>query len=242
MLARIEEVKRRVKKMKGIANWLGSAAFHSFGAPTSWCEVLGFLTGAICVYYVVKQHILNWPIGILNNVLWIILFASAGLFADSMLQVFFIVLAIVGWWNWLHGGPNKNILPVSRTSKKEWFLLSLVGIAGTVIMYYLLKDYMGSTVPIWDGLTTSLSIIATWGQIKKKIESWYLWMIADIIYIPLYQYKHLTLTAILYVGFFALCVWGLIDWIKSEKIEKNSNSLTAPTETLEKKNPIEAVI
>ena len=90
--------------MSTIVGWLNTAAFTSFGAPTTWAEVLGFLAGAACVYLVAKQHIANWPLGIANNLLWILLFANAGLFADSALQVVFIGLALWGWWQWLHGG------------------------------------------------------------------------------------------------------------------------------------------
>jgi nicotinamide mononucleotide transporter len=64
-------------------------------------------------------------------------------------------------------------------------------------------------------VTTVLSLLATWGQCLKKLESWYLWIAADLVYIPLYQHKGLTLTALLYVGFLSLCVYGLHDWRRS---------------------------
>ena len=65
---------------------LNAPLFTAFGAPTTWAEVLGFVAGAVCVYLVARQHILNWPIGIANNMLWILLFFTAGLYADSALQ------------------------------------------------------------------------------------------------------------------------------------------------------------
>ena len=96
--------------MNALINWLNSPALYAFGAPTTWAEVLGFATGALCVYLVARQHILNWPIGIANNLLWILLFATAGLYADSGLQVIYIALALWGWWQWLHGGRDRTPL------------------------------------------------------------------------------------------------------------------------------------
>lgn len=203
--------------MTALIDWLNTPVFYAFGAPTSWAEVLGFITGALCVYLVAKQNIWNWPIGIANNVLWIVLFLTAGLYADSGLQVVYIVLALIGWWTWLYGGVDRSILKTSWTNVKEWVWLLVVGSAGFLIVYSVLLHLTSSTVPVWDALTTVLSLMATWGQIHKKIESWILWMVADVIYVPLYVYKGLTLTAILYVGFFALCVLGLVKWIKSPR-------------------------
>ena len=203
-----------------IIGWLSTPAFTAFGAPTSWAEALGFVTGAICVYLVTVQHILNWPIGIANNLLWILLFATAGLYADSALQVVYIALAVWGWYQWLHGGTAKVALRVSSTTAREWSFLAGSGVVGTGVMYLFLEHLTPSTVPFWDAVTTVLSLMAIYGQAKKKWESWLLWIAADAIYIPLYHHKGLTLTAILYVGFAALCVKGLIGWRRSLRTEQ----------------------
>lgn len=198
--------------MSTVVDWLNTAAFTSFGAPTTWAEVLGFLAGAACVYLVAKQHILNWPLGITNNLLWILLFANAGLFADSGLQVIYIGLGLWGWWQWLHGGPNRTQRVVTETSAREWTALAGAGVLGTAALTWFLASQTPSTVPFWDAITTTLSLMAVYGQAKKRWESWLLWMAADVIYIPLYHHKGLDLTAILYVGFFLLCVKGLVEW------------------------------
>ncbi|HZG93106.1 MAG TPA: nicotinamide riboside transporter PnuC [Mycobacteriales bacterium] len=211
-----------------LIDWLNSAAFNSFGAPTTWAEVLGFAAGAATVYLVARQVVWNWPVGILNAVLWIVLFATAGLFADSALQVVYIALGLWGWWQWLHGGRDRTPLPVSRTTRRQWRWLAVAGVVGTVAMTVFLDRLTSSTVPLPDAVTTVLSLLATWGQCKKKLESWLLWMTADVIYVPLYQYKSLTLTAILYVGFFVLCVLGFVGWRRDLATGDRSEPLTLP--------------
>lgn len=198
--------------MNAVINWLNSPALYAVGAPTTWAEVLGFATGALCVYLVARQHILNWPIGIANNLLWILLFATAGLYADSGLQVIYIALALWGWWQWLHGGRDRTPIVVTGTTGREWLGLIVAGLSGTALLTWFLQTQTPSTVPFFDAVTTVISLLAVWGQAKKKWESWLLWMTADVIYVPLYHHKGLDLTALLYFGFFLLCVKGLREW------------------------------
>ncbi|MFE3764062.1 nicotinamide riboside transporter PnuC [Streptomyces sp. NPDC059104] len=184
------------------------------GWSTSWTEVLGFVTGAVCVVLVARQHIANWPVGIANNVFFIVLFAQSGLYADAGLQVVFIALAAYGWWSWTHGGGpgTAGALPVRRTTATEWAWLLAAGAVGVAGLTLLLGGVSDSTVPFADALTTGLSLMATYGQCRKLLESWWLWIAADLVYIPLYAYKGLYLTSVLYVGFLALCVAGLVGW------------------------------
>jgi nicotinamide mononucleotide transporter len=191
---------------------LRATAFTVFGAPTSWAEVIGFASGVLVVWLVVVQHVWNWPVGILNNVMFFLLFTTSGLYADAWLQVFYLALALYGWWAWLRGGERRTRLLVSRTTPVQWWSLLAAGVAGTGLLTWILDTRTGSTVPLADAVTTVLSLTATWGQARKKIESWWLWITADVIYVPLYLYKDLWLTAILYVGFIALCVLGLRSW------------------------------
>ncbi|PWW62429.1 nicotinamide mononucleotide transporter [Actinokineospora spheciospongiae] len=191
---------------------LRATAFTAFGAATSWMEVVGFVTGALCVWLVARQNAWNWPIGIVNNVAFFALFATAGLYADAWLQVVYLVLALYGWWAWLRGGTRNGALTVSRTTAAQWWVLLAVGVVATVGLTLVLNHATDSTVPFPDAVTTVLSLLATWGQARKKVECWWLWITADVVYVPLYAYKGLWLTALLYLGFIALCVLGLRSW------------------------------
>jgi nicotinamide mononucleotide transporter len=187
-------------------------AFTFSGVATTWAELLGFATGLVCVGMVARQNIWNWPVGIANVILLGVVFLEVGLYADAALQLVYVVLSLYGWWQWLYGGSGRSRLAVSRTTPAEWVALAMAGVAATGAMTWVLDVWTDSTVPFFDGLTTALSLVATYGQTRKRLESWWIWIAADLIYVPLYLYKGLTLTAVLYVVFLGLCVWGWIGW------------------------------
>jgi nicotinamide mononucleotide transporter len=178
-------------------------------------EIIGFVSGALCVWLVARQNVWNWPIGIANNVAFLVLFWTAGIYADATLQVVYLGLGVYGWWAWLRGGVARTALPVTRTTGRQWAVLAVAGVVGTAGVAVLLATATDSTVPVPDAVTTVLSLLATWGQARKKLESWWLWIAADVIYVPLYASKDLWLTAALYVGFLVLCVVGLRNWTAS---------------------------
>jgi nicotinamide mononucleotide transporter len=219
--------------MSGFLAWFtapfNAEAFTLFGAPTTWGEVLGFATGAWCVRLVVRRSIWNWPVGIANNVFFLALFLNAGLYADSVLQVVFFTLGLYGWWAWLHGGVSRTPLATSRLTGRQWPVVLTVTFAATIVIATMLARWTPSTVPWADAVTTVLSLVAVWAQARRKLESWWFWIAADLVYVPLYQYKGLTLTAILYLGFLALCVTGLRAWSRdlSEELADGPNGTAA---------------
>ena len=193
-------------------SWLNDTAMSLLGEHASWAELLGFVTGLACVWLLVRQHIANWPVGIVNVVLLMVAFVAAGLYADAGLQIVYVVLGFYGWWQWRRRDGEQAPLDVRPTSRVEWLWLAIGGVASTVVLYFLLRDALGSTVPLADAVTTALSLIATYGQCRKLLENWWIWIAADVIYIPLYAYKHLYLTTVLYVVFLTLSVIGLRAW------------------------------
>ncbi|WP_326824418.1 nicotinamide riboside transporter PnuC [Streptosporangium sp. NBC_01639] len=198
--------------LTGLLAPLLQPAFTVAGAPTSWAELLGFATGILTVWLVARQHVWNWPIGVANVVLLGLVFMAVGLYADAALQVIYVILGLYGWWQWLYGGAGRTRLTVRRTGRAEWAVLAGSGIVTVAALTFALAAWTDSTVPFWDALTTALSLVATYGQTRKLVESWWLWIAADLVYIPLYAYKGLYLTSALYVIFLALCVSGLLAW------------------------------
>jgi nicotinamide mononucleotide transporter len=178
----------------------------------NWLEFWGFVTGAVCVWLAVKEHVWNWPIGIVNDVLYLIVFFRTKLYADSSLQIVYIVIGFYGWWNWLFGGVQHSVLHVSRASKLQRICLSFSLVGGTVIIYWLLHRFTDSNVPFWDAITTALSLVAQYMLGKKLLENWLVWITADAMYVGVYIYKSLYLTSALYFIFLVMCVFGWSRW------------------------------
>ncbi len=180
--------------------------------PMSVTEVLGFISGAACVWLTVKENVWNWPIGIANSVFFIVLFLNARLFADMVLQVVYVVLGFLGWYWWLRGGERRTELPIARASMRMLAALAvLVGVSTWGLTLYLRSIH--DAAPFLDALTTSLSLAAQFLLTRKHIENWLVWITADAIYIGLYAYKGLYLTSILYIIFLTMCVVGLRAWL-----------------------------
>ncbi len=182
--------------------------------PFSLTEALGFVTGAACVWLTVKQNIWNWPLGLANNVFFIVLFLGAGLYGDMSLQLVYIVLGILGWYWWLHGGENRSQLRVARATPTTLLIMGALILAGTLGLTLLLQIFNGSA-PFLDALTTVLSLAAQYLLTRKLIENWYVWITADVLYVGLYAAKGLYLTSGLYAIFLGMCVVGLWSWQKS---------------------------
>lgn len=179
--------------------------------PFTAADIAGFVTGALCVWLVVRQHVLNFPIGMLNNLFFLILFIDVHLFADAGLQVIYFGLAIWGWWLWTHGGTNRTELPVSRITRTEIVGCVLVFVAGYAALVPILTAAGGALPPV-DAATTIASLIAQYLLNRKRIESWHVWIAVDVVYVPLYLHRGLPLTALLYLGFIGLCISGLVSW------------------------------
>ena len=184
--------------------------------PYDLTETLGFVTGAACVYLVVREDVLNFPVGIANNIFFFILFFRARLFGDSGLQLIYIVLAFHGWYLWLYGGRNQTILLVTRTSRKTLLVLALMTLLGTGALASILWFVRGA-LPLLDAATTVLSLVAQYMLNKKYFENWFVWIAADVIYIYMYLNRSLGLTALLYLRFLFLCLGGVRSWRRSLK-------------------------
>lgn len=207
---------------------LNRVLFHMGADAVSWAELLGFITGAICVYLVVRANVHNFWTGILNSALFLVLFATARLWADASLQFVYIVLGLVGWWQWLHGGRNRTALRVGRASARLLIACLAFVAVGTVVLTPILRQ-AHDIAPFLDALTTSLSLAAQFLLNAKKIQNWLFWLAADAIYIPLYFTKHLNLTGLVYVAFLGLAIIGGVQWRRLEKSARASDSAVPAT-------------
>lgn len=192
---------------------LNVVLFHLGSDAVSWAELLGFAAGAVCVFLTVRASIHNFWTGILNAAFFLVLFATAHLWADSALQSIYIVLGFIGWRRWLHGGADRGSLVIGRAGARMMALCLVFVAIGTVVLTGVLRQ-AGDIAPFLDALTTSLSLAATYLLNAKRVETWLFWITADLIYIPLYFTKHLDLTGIVYVLFLGLSLAGLRSWLQ----------------------------
>lgn len=182
----------------------------------SWIEWLGTVSGFACVYLAARQHIWNWPISMVSVISYCVLFFQYKLYGDAALQLYFLFTAIYGWYYWTKRKEEHQKPIVSLSLKGIGAIVIVIAIL-SALMGYFLDNYTDTNVPYADGFCTAVSFVAQFLMTRKVLQNWILWIIVDICYVPLYLYKNLYLTAILYVLFLWIAVMGYIDWRKTWK-------------------------
>ena len=172
------------------------------------------MTGGICVWLVVREHLWNWPIGIANNIVFFFLFLHGRLFADMSLQIVYLGLGVYGWLNWLFGGEKRD---GAQDQQNHTGRMAGDGSIDSARHLGIPGDSADGEWggPFWDSLTTVLSLAAQYLLCRKRFENWFLWIAADVIYVPLYLSRHLPLTAVLYAVFLGMCLIGVREWNRS---------------------------
>lgn len=183
-------------------------------ANTSALEWFGTITGFLCVYLAARQHILNWPIAMLSVGAYAVLFYDYGLYGDAVLQFYFLATAIYGWYYWIKR-KEEDQKPIVRLTGRQWALICAAVAVLSALLGFFLDRFTPSEVPYIDGFCTALSFVAQLMLTRKILENWILWIVVDSCYVPLYLYKDLNLTALLYLVFLVLATLGYLDWKKT---------------------------
>ena len=207
--------------------------FEALGYPMSYLEFFGTIAGAIAVWLSAKANVWSWPVGVINVTLYFFLFYQVQLYPDMFLQVFFFVTNLMGWWRWTHPKPQeedrKHELRVSWMPKKQFIMLSIVGITGTLLLGTFAKNLhelfpvifsKPSAFPYLDSFVTVLSIITTFLMIQKKIECWIIWIIIDAIATYMYYVKGIKFVSLEYLVFCFMAAFGLWSWSKEHRSYK----------------------
>jgi nicotinamide mononucleotide transporter len=181
------------------------------GFSTTPLELLGFVLSVATVVLTILRNHWGWFFAIVSSATYGVVFFDARLYGDAGLQGVFIAASIWGWWQWLRGAAGKP-LPVTRLSGAGWIAALLGWAVGFFALSAFLKAYTDTDVPHMDGFLTAGSLVGQLLTAKKKIENWHTWIVVDILYVGLYIYKGLHLTAILYAVFVVLAVLGLRAW------------------------------
>ncbi len=181
---------------------------------TTPLEILGFITGAICVYLNTRQNVFGWFFGIVNAVLYFAVFWQARLYADMGLQGYYFFTSMYGWWMWLYGGKSHDGVQLSEMPVRFYAIFGLIFVLTTLFWGFLLGRFTDASFSYMDSALTIASLIAQWMMARKYLENWLIWIVADALYVGMYFYKDLHLTAILYAVFLVLAVMGYMQWRK----------------------------
>ena len=180
-------------------------------------ELLAFVFGIASVVYAKRENILVYPTGLIATIITVYLLYKAEYFGDMMMNFYYSVMSIYGWWNWSRKKENDYLVPISRTSTQE----KLLGIAlffVTMFVTYLVYTAYNFKLEIpnyIDIFTSGIFFTAMWYMATKKLENWTLWIIADIITVPLYAYRGLGMLSFQYLIFSILAIQGYRQWKKS---------------------------
>lgn len=179
-------------------------------------EFIAFVFGIASVIYAKRAHILVYPTGLIATVISVFLLYKAGFFGDMMMNFYYSVMSIYGWWNWARRKNNKPVLVISRTNSKEKSIGILMFFITMVVTYwvYYFYDYELAITNYIDIVTSGVFFTAMWYMANKKIENWVLWIIADIITVPLYAYRGLGMLSLQYLIFTILAIQGYLQWRK----------------------------
>ena len=184
---------------------------------THFIEVIAALLSLWCVYLAAKNHILNWPIAMLASLLYFFVFYQNRFFSESYLQGFFFVFQAYGWWFWSKYNGNKTEKNIGNIPKKTAIktLISFI-FAYTIWTYVYLRINPDAQLPYLDAFLTILSLTALWMQAHRWIENWFLWIFADICYVPMFFWGKSYITATLYGVFIFLAIKGYYMWRKEQ--------------------------
>ena len=180
-------------------------------------EAIAFVFGIASVWYAKKENILVYPTGIICTVITVYLLYINAYLGDMMMNFYYSIMSIYGWWNWSRKKNDKFIVPISRTSSREkgiGFLLFILTMVVTFLVYRGF-DYTIELPNYFDIATSGIFFTAMWYMANKKLENWTLWIIGDIITIPLYAYRGLGMLSLQYLIFTILAIQGYLAWKKS---------------------------
>ena len=179
-------------------------------------ESVAFVFGIASVLYAKKENILVYPTGLVATLITMYIFFQDRLLGDMMINLYYSLMSIYGWWNWSRKEGGDVVVHISRTSLKEkgiGFLLFL----GTAFLNYLVYRLFGAEIGATnyiDILTSGIFFTAMWYMAIKKLENWTLWILADLITVPLYAYRGWGMLSLQYLIFTILAVQGYIAWKK----------------------------
>ena len=177
-------------------------------------ELTAVLFGTISVLFAKKNNVLVYPTGLVSTLIFVYILLKWNLYGDLIINIYYSIMSILGWYLWSRKKNGVEEFPISVMKKKDFFISSLIFI-GTLIfvafIYHFFDKFTDWTAYV-DTFTTGLFFVGMWLMAKRKIENWILWIIADVISIPLYFYKGLTFSSFQFILFTIIAILGYKEW------------------------------
>lgn len=178
-------------------------------------EIFGFIVGLLYLFWEYKADAKMWIASIIMPATGILLYFNKGIYADSMMNIYYLLIGIYGYWNWTRKQPDtKKTLPITHTPPRTAGMLVLAAMALWFLIALVLINFTDSTIPWIDAFTTSLAIIASWMGAKKYCEQWLVWLIIDLVTIPMQIYKGLVFYPCLYAAYSVIALFGYRNWLR----------------------------
>ena len=179
-------------------------------------EITGVLFGLLSVWYAKKNNIWVYPTGMISTSIFVYLLFKWALLGDMIINAYYFIMSAYGWYYWSKREEQVVVHPITSTTKKEFKTALLLFVASLlfVIWIYQVFDKWGDWTAYVDTLTTAIFFVGMGLMARRKIEHWLFWILGDIISIPLYFYKGLTLTSLQYVIFTLIAMYGYRSWKK----------------------------
>ena len=188
-------------------------------------EIVAVIFGFMSVWFSKKNNILVFPTGMISTCIFVYLLLKWQLLGDMMINAYYFIMSVFGWYIWTRKVDAEHETPISRTTQKEKKISIAIFLATLVFVFVVYKtfDKWNGWVAYVDTITTATFFVGMWLMAKRKIENWIYWIIGDLISIPLYFYKGFTFTSFQYLGFTVIAIFGYLEWKKS----LNNNQATA---------------
>ena len=181
---------------------------------TSITEWLIFVTALLYVLLAAIENVWCWLFGILSSFFSIYLCYSGRLFLESGLNIFYVIISVYGWYEWLYGSDKKTELQLTSYSFKKNLVLIFIGAITWIPFGFAAHKFSTQAMPYLDAFITAFSLVATWMTAKKIIENWLYWIVIDGLAILLYSYRGYYLLGLLYIIYTILAFAGYISWRK----------------------------
>jgi len=192
-------------------HWL--QLFVEQAKATTALEWLAVILGVAEVMFALYDNIWLYPTGIAGTAVAIYLLLRVQLYADSAVNVYYLVMSIYGWVYWAKK-QQQNEVKIAWSNRDEWLVSAAISLGGWAVLYVLLKYCTPSTVPVWDALVSSTAWAGMWLLARRKIENWVFLNISNLFAIPLLFYKNLAMFAALTLFLFVIAFFGFFKWIK----------------------------